>query len=98
MRTCAKMRCESRAAATVGLRYDEREVFVGELTSSPDRNLLDLCEEHVRTLSPPRGWRVRDDRNVVVLPDAGRAVPEPLAEDPAPTVPGRSSPSAAETA
>jgi hypothetical protein len=64
------MRCEVDATATVALRYAEREVLVTDLIAEPDRNLLELCEEHVRTLGPPVGWRVRDDRNVLALPEA----------------------------
>ncbi|MEX0988744.1 MAG: DUF3499 family protein [Actinomycetota bacterium] len=86
MRTCAKMRCEAGAIATVALRYGEREVLVADLTPQPDRNLLDLCEEHIRTLKPPLGWRIRDDRNVLILPDVAASEagsdPEPAAPSP----------------
>jgi hypothetical protein len=64
MRTCAKMRCESRPEATVVLRYQSREVHVLELTGEPDPNLLDLCADHIDRLTPPLGWAVRDGRSV----------------------------------
>jgi hypothetical protein len=64
MRTCAKMRCESRPEATVVLRYQSREVHVLELTGEPDPNLLDLCAHHVDRLTPPLGWAVRDARSL----------------------------------
>ena len=47
MRTCAKMRCDAEPVATVSLRYAEREVAIGDLVPERDRNLLDLCREHV---------------------------------------------------
>jgi hypothetical protein len=69
MRTCAKMRCDAEPVATVSLRYAEREVVIGDLLAERDRNLLDLCRDHVEALTPPVGWTVRDAR-AVVIPDA----------------------------
>lgn len=62
MRTCAKMRCNADPAATVSLRYADREVVIADLIGERDPNLLDLCEEHVSRMTPPVGWTVRDDR------------------------------------
>jgi hypothetical protein len=62
MRTCAKMRCGVEAVATVALSYEGRVVVVGDLTPEPDQNLVDLCSAHVERLTPPIGWRVRDER------------------------------------
>ena len=62
MRTCAKIRCAAQAVATIGLSYEQRTVVVGGLVADPNPNLLDLCSEHVVRLTPPRGWRVRDER------------------------------------
>ena len=62
MRTCAKMRCPAEPVATISLRYDEREVAIGDLLSEPDRNLLDLCRDHVERMTPPVGWAVLDER------------------------------------
>ncbi|MBI2237530.1 MAG: DUF3499 family protein [Actinobacteria bacterium] len=70
MRTCAKMRCESRAAATVALRYEAREVVISDLAPEPNPNLLDLCAEHAERLTPPVGWRVRDERLPVPAPSS----------------------------
>jgi hypothetical protein len=70
MRTCAKMRCDAEPVATVSLRYAEREVAIGELTRERDRNLLDLCREHVERLTPPVGWSVRDARVVPLQAEA----------------------------
>lgn len=65
MRTCAKMRCAAEPVATVSLRYAEREVLIGDLLAERDRNLLDLCREHVDRMTPPVGWNVRDRRTDV---------------------------------
>ncbi|MEO8475710.1 MAG: DUF3499 family protein [Actinomycetota bacterium] len=62
MRTCAKMRCDAEPVATVSLGYAEREVAVADLQTEHDRNLLDLCREHVERMTPPVGWTVRDER------------------------------------
>ena len=62
MRTCAKLRCRTPASATVTLRYEAREVVVGDLAPTPDPSLVDLCDEHVDRLTPPVGWRITDAR------------------------------------
>jgi hypothetical protein len=73
MRTCAKMRCDAEPVATVSLRYAEREVTIDDLVAERDRNLLDLCREHVERMTPPVGWTVRDGR-VAPLPPRALAV------------------------
>lgn len=73
MRTCAKMRCDAEPVATVSLRYVERRVLIGDLLAERDRNLLDLCREHVDRMTPPVGWSV-DDSRIVKIPDAERAL------------------------
>jgi len=35
---------------------------IGDLLAERDRNLLDLCREHVERMTPPVGWAVVDDR------------------------------------
>jgi hypothetical protein len=73
MRTCAKMRCDAEPVATVSLRYAEREVAIGDLLADRDRNLLDLCRDHVERMTPPVGWTVRDTRVVTVPEGASEA-------------------------
>lgn len=68
MRTCAKLRCRARARATVLLRYEDREVVIGELAPEPDPSLVDLCAEHADRLTPPLGWRINDVRSPVPAP------------------------------
>ena len=53
MRVCAKMRCSHEPVATVSLAYTERTVVVQDLFDERDPNLLDLCPEHVRRMTPP---------------------------------------------
>lgn len=62
MRICSRMRCGEVPVATVTLRYQAREVVVGDLAPERDPNLLDPCRAHVDGLTPPRGWMVRDER------------------------------------
>ena len=62
MRMCAKMRCNTEAAATVGVSYGDRVVLIGDLSPAPDPNLLDLCSAHAGRLTPPVGWRLQDER------------------------------------
>jgi Protein of unknown function (DUF3499) len=57
------MRCAAEPIATVTLRYAQREVVIGDLVTQRDRNLLDLCREHVDRMTPPVGWSVRDERS-----------------------------------
>lgn len=56
------MRCNAQPAATVSLRYAEREVVIGDLTIERDPNLLDLCDQHVAGMTAPVGWTVREAR------------------------------------
>ncbi len=51
--------------ATITLRYAEREVAIGDLLPEPDRNLLDLCRDHVERMTPPVGWVVVEERRDV---------------------------------
>jgi hypothetical protein len=76
MRGCAKAGCEESADASIGLRYGDRIVVIGDLEARYDPNLLELCSAHADALRPPRGW-LREDRRA----PAPGAVP---AERPAP--------------
>jgi hypothetical protein len=62
MRTCAKLRCTTRASITVALRYGDREVLVDRLSPDTDPTLVDLCLDHAERLTPPMGWRIVDLR------------------------------------
>ncbi|MGH2686146.1 MAG: DUF3499 family protein [Actinomycetota bacterium] len=62
MRDCAKLGCKEPAAATVGLRYAERILWIGELLPQRDPNLIDLCQRHADNLVGPYGWSRIDER------------------------------------
>jgi hypothetical protein len=62
VRTCAKLRCRTVAAATVALRYGDRELLIDRLAPDTDPNLVDLCAEHTERLTPPIGWTIVDLR------------------------------------
>jgi hypothetical protein len=62
VRTCAKLRCRSRASATAALRYGDREVLIDDLSPDTDPNLVDLCFDHAERLTPPIGWSIVDLR------------------------------------
>jgi uncharacterized protein DUF3499 len=56
------MNCRAAPAATITLRYADRLIVIGELLPERDPNLLDLCSQHVRAMTPPVGWLVDDAR------------------------------------
>jgi hypothetical protein len=62
MRSCAKMGCREPAAATMGIRYQARELLVADLLPQHDPNLMDLCSDHVARMRPPFGWTLVDIR------------------------------------
>jgi hypothetical protein len=68
MRSCAKIGCREPAAATIGIRYEARELLVADLLPQRDPNLLDLCEAHTGRLTAPFGWNLLDARRVPADP------------------------------
>ena len=62
VRECAKLGCRATAAATVGMRYRERILWVGDVLPQRDPNLIDLCASHADSMAPPYGWSRLDDR------------------------------------
>ncbi len=52
----------------MGLSYEAKVVVVGDLSPEPNPNLVDLCSAHVERLTPPMGWRIRDERPAVLAP------------------------------
>lgn len=57
------MRCGEEPRATVALRYADRSVLIGQLSPQHDPSLLDLCDAHARSLTPPIGWVLVDERS-----------------------------------
>jgi Protein of unknown function (DUF3499) len=68
MRSCAKIGCGEPAVATIGIRYEARELLVADLLPQRDPNLLDLCEAHTSRLTAPFGWELLDARPVPADP------------------------------
>lgn len=66
MRSCAKIGCQEPPAATIGIRYEARELLVADLLPEQDPNLMDLCEGHTGRMKPPFGWTLVDRRQVPV--------------------------------
>jgi hypothetical protein len=62
VRTCGKYGCHEEASATAALRYRERVLWVGDLVSERDPNLLDLCARHADAITAPYRWRRLDER------------------------------------
>jgi hypothetical protein len=73
MRECAKLGCREPAAATVGLRYADRILWIGDLLEQRDPNLIDLCVRHADTLVAPYGWDRIDER--LRVPEEGTLAP-----------------------
>lgn len=71
MRICAKLLCEETATASVSVRYSDRTAIVEELSPERDPNVLDLCDPHASSLTPPRGWRLLDQRSTLRGAEAG---------------------------
>jgi hypothetical protein len=77
MRGCAKTGCEEPASVSIGPRYGDRIVVVGDLAVRFDPNLLELCGAHSERLTVPRGWETEDRRPTDPDPSTGPSL-EPL--------------------
>lgn len=85
--------------ATLTYVYADSTAVVGPLAAFPEPHTYDLCDQHARTLTAPRGWEL-------VRPDEDFSPPPPAPDDlvaladavrePAPA-PRRPSPPAART-
>jgi hypothetical protein len=78
MRGCAKTGCEQPATVSIGLRYGDRIVVVGDLTVRFDPNLLELCGGHADRLRLPRGWVTEDRRPADRDPTTDPSVEPPV--------------------
>ncbi|MDO5735256.1 MAG: DUF3499 domain-containing protein [Propionibacteriaceae bacterium] len=58
MRRCTRTACLSPAVATMTYAYADSTAVLGPLTSSHVPGTFDLCAEHARRTSVPRGWEV----------------------------------------
>lgn len=67
-RRCARPDCHDPASTTLSYDYATSTVWIGHLTDERHPMNHDLCERHADRLSVPRGWQLRDRRDVVPLP------------------------------
>lgn len=61
-RSCRRPGCGWAATASLSYRYATRQVWLLDLSSTPDPSLYDLCASHADTLTVPRGWDRVDER------------------------------------
>ena len=57
-RQCSKTACAGPAFATLTYVYAEQTAVLGPLATYAEPHSYDLCEEHARRLTAPRGWDV----------------------------------------
>lgn len=78
LRSCRRPGCGWSATASLSFRYATGQVWLLDLSSSPDPSLYDLCTSHADTLTVPRGWERVDERTAAVeQAPASRAVLAP---------------------
>ena len=81
-RTCARAGCNAPAVATLRFEPTERLAWLAELDESAARTQGDLCQRHAAALVLPRGWKLHDERVLLVepAPGVGAQLPEPAGE------------------
>lgn len=57
-RRCSRNGCRQSAVATLTYVYNDSTAVVGPLATTPEPHTYDLCEEHARRLTAPRGWEL----------------------------------------
>ncbi|HJR88155.1 MAG TPA: DUF3499 family protein [Acidimicrobiia bacterium] len=60
------LRCSAPAAAMMLYSYSDQHMWIEELAASEIPSYA-LCFDHASRLSPPRGWKLTDRRNVARL-------------------------------
>ncbi|MGY0234546.1 DUF3499 domain-containing protein [Longispora sp. K20-0274] len=103
-RLCSRNGCRVQAVATLTYVYADSTAVVGPLAGAAEPHSYDLCEQHARSLTAPRGWDlVRHEGDfdlppptpddLVALADAvreaGRSDPTPPRPDPPREAAGR---------
>ncbi|AJQ90433.1 Hypothetical protein PFR_JS21-2_1595 [Propionibacterium freudenreichii] len=74
-RRCSRNSCSERAVATLTFSYPDSTAVVGPLSGEVEPGTYDLCADHARTLSVPRGWQI------IRLADIAETVPVPDDDD-----------------
>ncbi|WP_459646023.1 DUF3499 domain-containing protein [Kineococcus sp. NUM-3379] len=68
-RRCTRTACGQAAVATLTYVYSDSTAVLGPLATYAEPHSYDLCAEHARRLTAPRGWEV-----VRLVPDEGMPV------------------------
>ena len=55
-RRCSRNGCPKQAVATLTYVYAESTAVIGPLAAFAEPHTYDLCEQHARSLTAPRGW------------------------------------------
>ena len=58
VRRCSRSGCPDSAVATLTYVYSDSTAVVGPLATYAEPHSYDLCEEHARRLTVPKGWEV----------------------------------------
>ena len=58
VRRCSRTGCPDSAVATLTYVYSDSTAVVGPLATYAEPHSYDLCEEHARRLTVPKGWEV----------------------------------------
>ena len=58
VRRCSRTGCPHSAVATLTYVYSDSTAVVGPLATYAEPHSYDLCEEHARRLTVPKGWEV----------------------------------------
>jgi hypothetical protein len=58
VRRCSRTGCRDSAVATLTYVYSDSTAVVGPLATYAEPHSYDLCEEHARRLTAPKGWEV----------------------------------------
>ncbi|WVT86445.1 DUF3499 domain-containing protein [Gordonia sp. w5E2] len=84
-RQCCRPACSRSAVATLTFVYAESTAVIGPLATSDEPHSWDLCDEHARRITVPRGWEmlrsergfsapVAEDYELTALAEAVREV------------------------
>lgn len=57
-RQCSKTACGNAAFATLTYVYAEQTAVLGPLATYAEPHSYDLCDDHARRLTAPRGWDI----------------------------------------
>ncbi len=68
VRRCSRTGCGRPAVATLTYVYADSTAVVGPLATYAEPHSYDLCEEHARRLTAPKGWEVVRHEGDYTLP------------------------------